>query len=672
MIAGPSPQNSTSTTQTKSISSKESGEPDGGPTGETAATEVLVNARLDQFQCVDYIGNIIRKHKPTKEVFLAIGPLYEEIVLSNKNMSEDMLFETAIQMLPSSQTPDHIAYNDRSPNRQKPAALHYQHELRNGAQIFQLGEYVEAIQKEQYGTAEAWLRKKTEANPNKLLVFKDRYPLLLWTIRMIFDNSGSPEQSIFTGMQMFKNAGYKFQFADLVSSIEVYARFLGTEGLFFAEQLASAYQGDVNLAFDYDNNTRSTNLVALAMLKDSYIIAEFWHSQGVDGVSNLNEQQHFFFGVPEYDENDAETQAVMNLLEAGVITYQENQVLKENLNQFLPEKNAQYYFDKFFINSLLPAEQEQQLQKIIATYAKRLLALQTNKQTTLPKECNTAYIKAINSRFNKIINPEYQTYYPYAQTQKQIDAMSKIESDFTSGEIDDSERITRLGELDFRVGQSMVDNLLKIRYFEQDAQKNEQIREAISEHDKQLLPQLNEAIAKGDFSLAKKLTEQFDSLNSSAKLDMLLQIAISTNQSEKIIASLLQAGANIEVRTLTKLARQDKVDMISALVQNGLAIDTGNEFGLTMLKESVEHDSKNVFKFLLKAGANIEMPAIGSDALDVAFKQIEDGYPDFHYVQRLLLKNKTVEESHRQALRDLLVKFPESTQKILDKYNITL
>lgn len=328
----------------------------------------------------------------------------------------------------------------------------------------------------------------------------------------------------------------------------------------------------------------------------------------------------------------------MNLLEAGVITYQENLVLQE----------------------------------MIATYAERLLALQTNKQKTLPKECNTAYIKAINSRFNKIINPDYQTYNPYAQTKNQFDAMLKIESDFTSGEIDENEKITKLGELDFRLSQSIVDNSLQMRYFQQSAQKKAQIRETISEHDKQLLSPLNEAIAKGDFGLAIKLTEQFDSLNSSAKLDMLLQIAISTNQDEKIIESLLQAGATIEVDTLTTLARQDKVDMIRALVQNGLAIDMGSEFGFTMLKESVEHDSKNVFKFLLKAGANTEVPAIGSDALDVAFKQIEDGYPDFYFVQRLLLKDKTIEESHRQALRDLLVKFPESTQKLLDKYNISL
>lgn len=257
MTTGLSLQNKVSKHTSKSISPSESGVLMDNSVVEVSATGVLANARLDQFQCLDYISKINHQYNPTKEVFLAIGPLYEEIVLSKENMSEDMLFETAIQMLPSSQAPDHIAYNDRSPNRQKPAALHYQHEIRNGAQIFQLSEYVEAIQNEQYGTAEAWLRKKVAANPNKLLVLKDRHPLLLSTIRLIFDNSGSPEQSILTGMQMFKNAGYKFQFADLVSSIEVYALFLGTEGLFFAEQLASAYQGDVNLAFDYDNNTFS-------------------------------------------------------------------------------------------------------------------------------------------------------------------------------------------------------------------------------------------------------------------------------------------------------------------------------------------------------------------------------------------------------------------------------
>ena len=66
----------------------------------------------------------------------------------------------------------------------------------------------------------------------------------------------------------------------------------------------------------------------------------------------------------------------------------------------------------------------------------------------------------------------------------------------------------------------------------------------------------------------------------------------------------------------------------------------------------------------------LELPIVGFDALDVALKRTNEGTDSYFYIEKLLERGKTIEESHRQVLRELVIKYPDRTKPLLDKYGI--
>ena len=97
-------------------------------------------------------------------------------------------------------------------------------------------------------------------------------------------------------------------------------------------------------------------------------------------------------------------------------------------------------------------------------------------------------------------------------------------------------------------------------------------------------------------------------------------------------------------------------------------INAGDSLNRRLLMIAVKDKHEQGLQTLIRLGVDVEQPGIGLDALDIALAAIFEGHDDYFFVQHLLKANKRIEDSHRQLLLDLLIMYPEPTQRVIDKY----
>jgi arabinogalactan endo-1,4-beta-galactosidase len=114
------------------------------------------------------------------------------------------------------------------------------------------------------------------------------------------------------------------------------------------------------------------------------------------------------------------------------------------------------------------------------------------------------------------------------------------------------------------------------------------------------------------------------------------------------------------------------MEMLRTMAAAGFDINAEDELNRSLLRIAVKDKHEKALKTLIKLGVDVEVPSIGNDALDLALVDIIKGHSDFYFVQQLLRAGKRIEDSHRQLLADILLMYPEATQKVIDKYGIVL
>jgi hypothetical protein len=634
---------------------------------------------LDKLACETLVAEINEKYPVEPSLFYPFKSLFMERVTNDNSLSQDMLKEASLQMAFSTLSPAHVAIYKQGTARKKPVTFNIKKEKRSGVELYQLGILFDAIEQNDFSLAEVWLTNVVEANPNKPLLKGDRsQSLLVFAIEETIKTHGFGEQNIFGVLSVFTKAGYKIHFLDLFAMTDIYL--MNSDARAFqivttTKMLFAKYKGDINHVFNYDISPsilHSINLIELALWKGNFLLAQYWQEQGVEVMSNLTDPSHVLF-YPDYDENSQQTQAVLSLLESGALTYKPSTRNEEQLNKFLPQKNAQFYFERFVKSDFLSSEQKLHIQNKVISFARDAFAMQSKAPETLPEECSAQYLNKLNLIFGEINSDAFtpSKYIMNVDEQK----LARVINISNDRNISKKEKFERLRMIDGRFAKQELDTLLlTLNAYGEDTFSDLNNDESLdlSAADEILMSQADDAAMRGDYILFEALLEQMQSVSQARKLDFKLALAISANASPETVARMLQEGANVDLGMFTTLLANGNLEALQVILNYGYSADYNAEDGYPLLRLALLNEAMDGFMFLLEAGADIELPIVGLDALDIALKKANVDPTNYIYIKELLARGKVIEESHREVLRELLIKHPAKTKKLLDEYGVIL
>jgi hypothetical protein len=235
------------------------------------------------------------------------------------------------------------------------------------------------------------------------------------------------------------------------------------------------------------------------------------------------------------------------------------------------------------------------------------------------------------------------------------------------------ERLTLLSAIDGRIAKKKIDFIKSTAFFRSNVLSHNLNGIMRAESKNTVYDSFEDR-----YDLSKEYQKRKDFLSNYAYSDsrealyFLLKGAIISSQPTKILLDLIEKGAEIDKHMLMALGYSQQIDVLKTLVEDGLSIDKYAEDNIGLLYIAAYNKSKQTFDFALQAGANIELPTTGLDALDKSLENIQRYDSSFHFAEQLLSKGKIIDESHRQALRELMITHPIKTEELVNKYGIYL
>ncbi len=190
--------------------------------------------------------------------------------------------------------------------------------------------------------------------------------------------------------------------------------------------------------------------------------------------------------------------------------------------------------------------------------------------------------------------------------------------------------------------------------------------------DASLIQKIEEATFINDYETALELSDLLAPFYQNQVKNGLLIHAMSSVASSEVF-ELFMNNMEVPVRlVMSKLLKTNDMQLLENMVEAGFDINSVDYLNRRLLTIAIKEKHEQGLRTLIRMGVDIEQPEIGLDALDIALAEIIEGYQNYFFVQQLLKANKRIEDSHRQLLQDLLIMYPEPTQRVIDKYGIVM
>lgn len=623
--------------------------------------------------CEALVEGINENYPLDHHQFSDFKSLFNSVVESDPLFTDDLLKEAKLRLIRSTLSPAHVNFYKAGSARKMPLTFDVREARKNGTQVYNLGELIESIERLHIEHAEPWVFSIVKANPDSLLLNgHQNQSLLVYFIREYILNHGFSEQSVSSIIDMFNRSGYKVHFFDLftiTNSLPIISDEYAEEVTKIAELLYVRYNGNLNHVFDY-SIAKSTNLVELSVHNKNFLLANFWQEQGVVVKTNLNDTPLFPISL-KYDNSSSQTQALLSLLESGALTFKGKRYNEATLNNFLPQNNADEYYRRFETPTLLPQHQLQLIDEKARQFAKRFLSLQSNDEAELPKECYEQYIKRTNIIFSEIHPDAYRESTLIMNVNEDVlEKINRIEKDLAT---DDKEKFQTISTIDDRIAKEIIENMLLRRNVHGDERRFElDPWDKLNEEDKAIMDEVFNAITREGYDGVIKILSELDSLDKESIASVMLTLAVELNASSEQVKNILRDGGEPSISIFSHLLHSEKIELLEVFINHGTSVDSYALEGLPLLKLAAINHSRTGFTYLLDAGADLELPIVGFDALDVVLKRTNEGTDSYFYIEELLERGKTIEESHRQVFRELVIKYPVKTKALLDKYRIDL
>ncbi|MBF7072130.1 hypothetical protein ISG33_01780 [Glaciecola sp. MH2013] len=531
--------------------------------------------------------------------------------------------------------------------------------------------FTQAIIENNYALAESLLTKIVEDSPNSILLDSFGNSLLNYTMstKWAMNSSSQSAESTKSIIDLFLNSGYQIHFTELVEMTH-YMRNRPE----LVSYLSQHFNGNFNTVFDYKNN-KSTNLVLLALSNYQYELAAFWLSKGVDPFSNYKEVsklQRSHGGLLLVDDR-ASDKTIKTLVNAGLFTTSANKNFEERLNTRFPNANNESFYKQHQRVSTLSTAEDKRLQRELAEVVHELVAIHTKGNASLSKTCEDEFIVFQKKRQKSFKDRKQDQIQKEKYEQLHAQAL-QIFKEYNEKLIDADLAIEQLSLIDEYRAKGLINTIQNAeRRSDPSFRRTLEISQAIDKApDALLLKQLEEALLSNDYKTALELSESLSPRVRSTIESGIFHRAMANKASVDELRLLL---SKIDVpvgSVLSSTLGSNDMQSLENIVNAGFDIHAQDNFGRTLLSVAIKEKHEIGFRALLRLGVDVEKPELGRDALDNALIDIIKGYEDFYFVQKLLGANKRIEDSHRQLLIDLLIMYPEPTQRLITKYGIVM
>ena len=639
------------------------------PTTAKTATFFLASKR-----CNTEVKKLLKEYPINGDIFRALENLTKQKLLSAEGEKGEFYYAGMFRLFYMPE-PVYIsdAVNLNSPDFKR-SQLDIERTLRDQAVFAESEDFLQSIADRNYHLAENLLEGIVAGAPDGIL--SDTVTALPLLERALFSAAVAQpktesDKTLNAIIDVFSAAGYPLHFAELVKLEKTFL----LQRRSVLEHLLQRFTINLSTVFD-SKREKSTNLVLSALERFDFDRAAFWIDKGVDPFSNYKEVSRLQsgHGLIMLREGKVSDKTIKTLLDSGLFTTSANESFEKGISRRFPNVNAESYYKQHQRVSTLSRSQDQYLQSVLADLTQELVALHTAGKFELTKGCEDEFLASLK-RYQKRFRDRKQENSQKEGFKQLYAQASKIYEEYKDGLIDADLALEQLSLIDEYKSKRLVDIIIR-----QEISKNmpsflqqfNQTNVSAEEPDRSLAENIDQAIKNNDFETALELSELLPiALQSPVKFG-LLSHAMSINSSSEVFSLLLK---NMEVPVglvISRLLSTNEMQLLENIVEGGFDINSVDRLNRRLLTVAINEKHEKGLQTLLRLGVDIEQPEIGLDALDIALKDILEGYQDFIFVQLLLKENKRIEDSHRQLLSDLLIMYPGPTQRVIDKYAIVL
>jgi hypothetical protein len=624
--------------------------------------------------CEAEVKRLFKKHPMNGDFFSSLQSLAKQKLL-NAEGEKNAFYHAGMSRLYYFPEPNSAAdaINLRSPDFKKPE-LHLERTLRDKANYPESGDFLQAIDERNYTLAENLLAGIVAGSSDGILSDStSSWPLLKRAMFTAISMQPDAEsnKTMKAILDVFKSAGYPFHFAELVDLDETFLN----KRPDVLEHLLKSFSTELSTVFD-TNKEKSTNLVLTALNRYDFNMATFWIKQGVDPFSNLKEIHMLQggYGMLILKDVFASDETIKVLLDSGILTTSPNQQFEKTLSERFPNLDAENYYKQHQRVSTLSKAQDQHLQKVLAELVQELVALHTSGEFTLLENCEDELLARVKA-FQKYFKDRKQNNSQKEKFKQLYAQASKIYNEYSDELIDADLAIEQLSLIDEYKSKRKIDLIIGLERSKNIPSFMQQYTQAETPEelpDASLIQKIEEATLNNDYETALELSDLLAPFYQNQVKNGLLIHAMSSVASSEVF-ELFMNNMEVPVRlVMSKLLKTNDMQLLENMVEAGFDINSVDYLNRRLLTIAIKEKHEQGLRTLIRMGVDIEQPEIGLDALDIALAEIIEGYQNYFFVQQLLKANKRIEDSHRQLLQDLLIMYPEPTQRVIDKYGIVM
>jgi hypothetical protein len=649
-------------------------EPSKSVKAEKPANAKTVSFFLASQRCKTEVKALFKEYKVNGEFFRALDNLAKQKLLTAEGEKNDFYYAGMARLYYLPQ-PSYVANanNLMSPDFKK-SQFHLERTLRNKAIYPESDDFILAIDERNYVLAEDLLAGIVRGASDGILSDSaSTWPLLkraLFTSRGIQPRTES-DKTMKAIIDIFNSADYPLHFAELVDLESTFPRDQNDA----LEYLLDSFTIDLSTVFD-TNQEKSTNLVLSALHRFDFDKAAFWINKGVDPFSNFKvvnklKRGH---GMLMLDESKVSDETIQVLLNSGLFTTGPNQYIEENISKRFPSVDARNYYEQHQRVSILSKAEDQRLQGVLADLAHELVAIHTAGKLELSEGCEDEYLSRLKS-MHKYIQERRQDTSQKEKFEQLFAQASKIYNEYKDKLIDADLALEQLSLIDEYKSKQRVDLIIGMERTSELPSLFQQGNKAKKPEvmpDMSLFEEIEEASLNNDYERVLELSSSLDPYYQLQVKIGLLSLAIK-NKAPTAVFKLLLKNIDMPAQlVISTVLNSNDMQLLENILEAGFDINAVDQLNRRLLTMAVKKKHEQALRTLIRLGVDVEQPEIGLDALDIALADIIQGYPDYFFVQHLLKANKRIEDSHRQLLQDLLIMYPEPTQRVIDKYGIVM
>jgi hypothetical protein len=244
----------------------------------------------------------------------------------------------------------------------------------------------------------------------------------------------------------------------------------------------------------------------------------------------------------------------------------------------------------------------------------------------------------------------------------------KLIKDSRLGDITIDEVIDNLSVRNDLVGKLAIQELLLSKVYNQLESQNNRFKDETSKEQREAVESALSALKLDDWQNIEEIISDIEGTSDKEELDILITLAITSNQDWLIIKKLLEQGADLPENSIILLAQSNNILLARRLIPYGLNIKFIDNIGNNAFYYSVIFNAKDMIVFLLSQGVELNINTKGLDPLDHALSLIKYQAEMIEIVGLLIDGGINISKSHKERTASYSSSSPEIYSLLISKF----